>query len=113
MRLRRETGAHAARRPGGQVDLAEQQHEDQAHRDDRDVRALAGQVADVVAAQEPAADLGEDHRQDDESEDRGQRARIAGAQPVEVAGDGVADAAALDVEVEVAGRAVGGAPSPA
>ena len=45
-----EAGADTAGRAGRQVDLAEQQHEDQAQRDDRDVRALPGQVADVVAA---------------------------------------------------------------
>ena len=50
MRLRREAGADAAGGAGRQVDLAEQQDEDQTHRDDRDVGALAGQVADVVAA---------------------------------------------------------------
>jgi len=66
--LRCEARADATRCAGGQVDLTEQQYEHQAERDDRDVGALAGQVADVVTAQEPAAHLAEDDDQRDESE---------------------------------------------
>ena len=49
-------------------------------RDDGDVGALAGQVADVVLRQEPVADLGEDDDEDDEAQDRRQRARVTGAE---------------------------------
>jgi len=107
-RLGGEAGAHAAGRAGGQVDLAEQQDEDQPHRDDRDVRALAGQVTDVVAAEETVADLAEDRSEHDQAEDGGQRSGFSRAQADEPALHRVRHRPPLDVQREVAGGAVAG-----
>jgi hypothetical protein len=54
-RDREDGGADAAGVAGRQVDLTEQQHEDEAHRDDRDGRALGQQVGEVAGGQEHRA----------------------------------------------------------
>ena len=45
-------GAHPAGVPGGQVDLADQQHEYQTHGDDGVHRALGEQVGEVARGRE-------------------------------------------------------------
>ena len=102
-RLGGERCAGAACGAGRQVDLTEEQHEHQAQRDDRDVGALAGQVADVVLRQEAVADLHEDQGEDDEAEHRRQRARVSAPAACDPARDRVGDRALLDVEGEPAG----------
>ena len=78
-------GSHAAGDTGGQVDLAEQQHGDQAHRQDRDGRGLHQQVGDVqVAGEGVGAERGEDDEQHDQAEDGRQRAHVAAADAVDV-----------------------------
>ena len=67
----------------------------------------------LYCGQEPVADLAEDERQDDEAEHRRQRAGVAGAEPADLAADGVADGALLDVEGEGAGPVAGRRWSPA
>ena len=51
-----DRGADAAGEAGGQVDLAEQQHEDQAHRQQHGAGALGQHVAEVVEAPERRLD---------------------------------------------------------
>ena len=103
-RHRGERRAQAAGGACGEVDLAQQEHEDQAQGDHRDVGALAGQVAEVQSGQEPVADLAEDDDKDDEAEDRGQRAWVTGPELADPAAEGVADRLLLDVEGEAAVR---------
>jgi hypothetical protein len=102
--LSREAGADATGGAGREVDLAQQQHEHQTQRDDRDVGPLAGQVADVVLAQEPVADLTEDGGEDDQPQHRRKRSRLAGPQPADVGPKGRRDGTSLHVQGEVAGR---------
>ena len=65
---------------GRQVDLAEQQDEDQAHRDDHDAGRLVEEVGEVELVRERvAAQRGEDDDQHDQPEDGGQRADVAAA----------------------------------
>ena len=58
---------------GGKVDLAQQQNEDQAHRDHDDHRGLRQEVGHVEGGQERAAlENGEQNQQGDEAEHRRQ-----------------------------------------
>ena len=61
--------ADAAGEAGGEVDLAEQQHEDQAHRDEDDGGALLEQVREVAFGEEVGPQDAEDDAGDDEADD--------------------------------------------
>ena len=78
-----ERRGEAAHRADGEVDLAEQQHADDAERDDADRRAVEQQVHQVVRRQEDRVQAVEDRPDDDEADDDRQRAEIAGADAVE------------------------------
>ncbi len=82
----RDTGREA----GGQVDLADQQHEDQAHRDDDDGCALDEEVREVERVREGVRpERGEDDDEDDQAQDGRERADVAAAQPRDVLAEGV------------------------
>src|SRR5690606_5555508 len=78
---RAEPARHARR----QVDLPDQQHEHQAHGEDRDGERLGGQVRDVARAEER---LGPQDREQDEqrreADDGRERAEFTGLEPVPV-----------------------------
>ena len=80
---RQHRGADAAGEAGGQVDLAEQQHEDQAHRDHDDRRALGEQVGEVAGGEEaPAARCAKTMQSTTRPSDGRQRADVAAAHPL-------------------------------
>ena len=77
-------GADTAGEAGGEVDLAEQQREHQAHREQDRAGALGEHVAEVVEAAEGRLDGREQDHQDDQSGGRRQRAHLAAAHPLHV-----------------------------
>ena len=79
---RHHRGGEPGRGAGREVDLAGEQHEHQAHRDDRLAGALLEQVGQVEQAGEGAArvERGEQDEQREQAEQRGQRAEVAVAQ---------------------------------
>ena len=89
---RDDRGRGAAGDTGGEVDLAEEQDEDDAHGQDDDRAGLHDQVGHVVGREEPVVGRGEDDDQEDQAEDRGQGAHVAATQAVEVVAGRVADA---------------------
>jgi hypothetical protein len=88
-------GRGAARHAGGQVDVAEQQHGHERHREDDDRAGLRGQVGHVEVRQEPVVRDPEDDEQRDEPEDRGQGAHVATADALDVRLDRVAEGVGL------------------
>ncbi|HMJ32846.1 MAG TPA: hypothetical protein VK501_02925, partial [Baekduia sp.] len=79
---RGDGGAESADGTDRQVDLAEQQHEHHADRDQADGRDLQRQVDDVGGAEEPALLRLEDRPHDRQQDEDAQRAEIARADPV-------------------------------
>ena len=55
--------------PAGEVDLTQQEHEDEPHRDDGDGGALRQQVREVPGGQEGRAEDGEDRTQHEQAKD--------------------------------------------
>ena len=75
----RDDGAAGGGEAGGEVDLAEQQHEDLGHAEGDDERRLGHQVDQVARRQEQRVlDLEDDH-DDDQADDDRQRAALARA----------------------------------
>ena len=66
---RHDRAADAAGEAGGQVDLAQQQDEDQAHRDEDDGGALGEQVREVDRAEEGRPDDAKTSAEHDQAED--------------------------------------------
>lgn len=77
-------GADPAGVPRGQVDLAEEEDEDEAHGDGDAARALGQQVGEVQLGQEDRAQGGEEHAQDDQAEYGGEGAQLAAPYPIDV-----------------------------
>ena len=75
---RGEHAADAGDEADRQVDLAQQQHEDDAHGDDRVRRRLDDQVDEVAGGQEAVVLRLEDDRDEDQADDDRQRAELAG-----------------------------------
>ena len=80
---RHQRRAHAGGGARAQVDLAEQQHEHQAHGQHDDRRGLGDQVGDVVQRQEAVLHDREEDDQDDQADHGGRRAQLAAARPVQ------------------------------
>ena len=85
-----DRGADTAGEARGEVDLAEQQDEDQAHRQQDGAGALGQHVAEVVETPERRLDRREQDHQDDQAGDRRQRAHLAAAHPLPVEAEVVA-----------------------
>ena len=75
----RDDGAAGRGEAGGEVDLAEQQHEDLGHAERDDERRLCHQVDQVARRQEQRVLHLEDDHDDDQAHDDGQRAALARA----------------------------------
>ena len=89
-----DRGADAGGVAGGEVDLAEQQDEDQAHGDEDRAGALGEHVAEVEQAVERRAGRCEKNDgQHDQAGDGGQRAHVAAAHALDVQAHVVAGAA--------------------
>ncbi len=93
---RHDGGADATGEAGREVDLAQQQDEDQAHRDDGDLRALLEQVGEVAVGEEAAVRDAEDDAGDDEAGDGRQRTDVAAAHLREVFADVAAEVVLRD-----------------
>ncbi len=93
-RDRGECGGQSADRADGQVDLAHQQHAHHAERDDADGDALHQQVHEVGAGEEHRVQRLEDRPDDEQADGDRQRAQVAGAYPLQDAGQRRAQARA-------------------
>jgi hypothetical protein len=87
--------ARAAGHAGREVDVAEQQHRDERHREDDDRTCLRRQVGHVEVREEPVVGQAEHDEQHDEAEDRGKRPHVAAAHALHVGLDGVAKGVGL------------------
>ena len=92
----------AARDAGGQVDLAEQQHEHERHAEHDERGRLGQQVREVALGEEERAEEREQDAQHDEAADGGQGAHVAAAHALAPGLDLVAEAALLAAADEVA-----------
>ena len=103
-----DRGADAAHHAGGQVDLAQQQDEDQAHRQQADRHRLHEQVGEVQRRREGRGpQRGEQDRQDDDAGDGREGPEVTAADPVDVAAEVAADRAVGVVALEAALRRSG------
>jgi len=90
---------------GRQVDLAQQEHEDQAHREHRDRRPLQDQVREVERVGEGGpGQEGEDEHQHDQTGDRGEGPDVATAEPDHVVVEGALEGLADDGRLVLADR---------
>ena len=89
-------GRHAAHRADRQVDLAEQQHQHDAERDDADRGGVLGDRHDVARRQEPHVVEVEPEADDDQPDDDRQVAEVAGAEPGGLGPQVAAEALGLD-----------------
>src|SRR5882757_2050781 len=84
---RHDGGTDTAGESGREVDFTQKQDEDEAHRDDGDLRTLLEQVGEVAVGEEVAVRNAEDDAGDDEAGDGRQRADITAAHLREVFAD--------------------------
>ncbi len=80
---------HSARDSRGQVDVADQEHEDQSHSQHADRARLGDQVGQVEGRHEPLVGEAEHDEQHHKPEHRRKRPHVAAAHPLRIAAGGV------------------------